>query len=211
MRNWSKNQITLVLIRHGETEANKERRYLGKTDEPLSEDGKAMLMQTKERGSYPEVDYLFCSPMKRCRETAELLYPGKEFTTIPEWEEMDFGEFEGKNYFDLQGDIRYQAWIDSNGTLPFPGGESRAEFIGRCSRGLFRMLEYTAEPADEKGSSIVGLIVHGGTIMSLLSEFCGGEYFDYQIKNGQGYRCILKVQNGQPVITVPELIFGRSE
>ena len=102
MRNWSKNQITLVLIRHGETEANKERRYLGKTDEPLIEDGKAMLMQTKERGSYPEVDYLFCSPMKRCRETAELLYPGKEFTTIPEWEELDFGEFEGKNYFDLQ-------------------------------------------------------------------------------------------------------------
>ena len=53
---------------------------------------------------------------------------------------MDFGEFEGKNYIELQKDPNYQAWIDSNGTLPFPGGESREAFIKRCEQGFYRML-----------------------------------------------------------------------
>ena len=34
-------------------------------------------------------------------------------------------------------------------------------------------------------------IVHGGTIMSVLSSLCGGDYFDYQVKNGEGYECLL--------------------
>ena len=43
------------------------------------------------------------------------------------------------------------------------------------------------------GSSItIGLILHGGTIMALLNSFYGGEYFDYQAANGQGYLCTLK-------------------
>ena len=54
---------------------------------------------------------------------------------------MDFGVFEGKNYLELQGDKRYQEWIDSNGTLPFPEGESREEFISRCDKGFRRMIE----------------------------------------------------------------------
>ena len=40
---------------------------------------------------------------------------------------MNFGSFEGKTYFDLNGNEDYQRWIDSGGTLPFPGGESREQ------------------------------------------------------------------------------------
>lgn len=128
MRNRSENQITLVMIRHGETKANKEHRYLGKTDETLSKEGEIQLAEYKKLQLYPKLVSLYVSPMKRCMQTAEILYPDIQPVPIKAWEEIDFGAFEGKNYIELQGDERYQAWIDSKGTLPFPDGESREEF-----------------------------------------------------------------------------------
>ena len=55
---------------------------------------------------------------------------------------MDFGAFEGHNYQELSGDPAYQRWIDSGGTLPFPEGESREEFIRRNVAGYEKMLYY---------------------------------------------------------------------
>ena len=98
MWNWSEIEITLVLIRHGSTKSNEEHRYLGKTDESLSENGRAQLLQAKRAGQYPEVDALYVSPMKRCLETANILYPRQKRQIIPVWNEMDVGAFEGKNY-----------------------------------------------------------------------------------------------------------------
>ena len=199
MRNRSENQvesaekqIELVFIRHGVTPSNKEHRYLGKTDESLSDEGKEELTKRKEQNSYPKIDCLFTSPMKRCLETARILYPDQKIHTISEWEEMDFGAFEGKNYKDLENDERYQAWIDSNGTLPFPEGESREDFIVRCKIGFMQMLQKLAETESFQDDSPkkAGIIVHGGTIMALLSAYCGGDYFDYQVSNASGYACM---------------------
>lgn len=186
MWNRTENQIILVLIRHGETAANKEQRYLGRTDEPLSQEGREVLRQKKEENRYPKVQAVFTSPMKRCRQTAEILYPRIPYIEIPEWIEMDFGDFEGKNYEDLKDDERYQSWIDSNGTLPFPNGESRQAFIRRCMQGMNHMRSF------EQDVKTVAAIVHGGTIMALLSSLCGGDYFDYQVRNGEGYVCSLE-------------------
>lgn len=186
MRNRTENQITLIFIRHGETEANKEHRYLGRTDEALSLEGREKLLQAYQQSRYPEAEVVFTSPMRRCRETARLLYPLVPKKEIPEWVEMDFGDFEGKNYEDLKDDEHYQAWIDSNGTLPFPNGESREAFIKRCMQGMDRMMQLLQEERK------VAVIVHGGTIMALLSSLCGGEYFDYQVRNGEGFVCSLK-------------------
>lgn len=106
---------------------------------------------------------------------------------------MDFGIFEGKHYIDLQGDESYQAWIDSDGTLSFPEGESREDFIVRCEQGFHSMLRRLDKLLFKECHCIItiGLIVHGGTIMSLLSRFHGGEYFDYHVTNSNGYICTL--------------------
>ena len=99
MRNRTEDQIEihLTLIRHGATLSNKEGRYLGKTDETLSPDGIGALEKSVADRSYPTADVLFSGPMKRCLETAQILYPGQTPIIIPEWTEMDFGAFEGHN------------------------------------------------------------------------------------------------------------------
>jgi alpha-ribazole phosphatase len=188
----SENQITFILIRHGATKSNKEHRYLGKTDESLSREGEIQLVEYKKLQLYPNIDFLFTSPMKRCIQTAEILYPKLQPVEIKEWKEMDFGVFEGKNYMELQGDKRYQAWIDSNGTLPFPGGESREKFIARCDKGFQNMIEKVKQMKEDEGQKTIGMIVHGGTIMALLSKYSKGDYFDYQVANGKGYACTVK-------------------
>ena len=189
MWNRSEDKISFIFIRHGATSSNKEHRYLGKTDESLSDEGRAALLKKKEEKKYPELSVVFASPMKRCLETVQLLYPEALVIVIPEWEEMDFGEFEGKNYLDLKDDARYQEWIDSHGTLPFPNGESREEFIGRCENGLAKIHKYLVQRSKRMPDEI-GIVVHGGTIMAILSSLCKGEYFDYQVGNGEGYKLI---------------------
>lgn len=205
MRDWTKNQITAVWIRHGATEANRERRYLGKTDEPLSQTGRAALLEKKKKGCYPDVRYLFSSPMKRCLQTAELLYSDVVPVVIPEWEEMDFGRFELKNYRELKEDAYYRAWINSGGTLPFPEGESREAFVRRCEAGFQRMCGILERLLRKEGTHdvTVGMTVHGGTIMALFDRYCGGGYFDYQTENGNGYRCRIADREGRAVLTDP--------
>ena len=205
MRDRSENQITLVLIRHGATKSNMKHRYLGKTDESLSREGELQLAEYKKLQLFPNIDFLFTSPMKRCIQTAEILYSELQPVSIKEWEEMDFGVFEGKNYMELQGDERYQAWIDSHGTLPFPEGESREEFILRCDKGFHRMIEKVKQ-IKEEGHKTIGMVVHGGTIMALLSKYGKGDYFDYQVANGRGYVCTVKNFDIKPEIIKLEKI-----
>lgn len=168
-----------ILLRHGKTQSNIERRYLGcGTDEPLCPQGIADLALC----SAPAADRLFASPMKRCLQTAEILYPGMPATMIDDLRECDFGEFAGHNYEELKDKPAYQAWLDSGGMLAFPGGEDRRSFSRRCAAAF----EAATAPLPEGRYAFV---IHGGTIMSIMERFARpkGDYYDFQIKNGKGY------------------------
>lgn len=191
MWNRTENQIELILVRHGETESNAEGRYLGRTDEGLSASGRKKILLRKEEGFYPKAGQIIVSPMKRCVETAGLLYPGQELHTVDAFREMDFGDFEGKNYSELNGNAEYQSFIDSGGELPFPGGESRAVFARRCVEGWRETLAFLGDRMRTEEDYTVTLVVHGGTVMALLESFGAGDYFSFSCENGGGYRCIL--------------------
>lgn len=176
----------IVLVRHGKTAGNLKGRYIGsRTDEPLCPEGIAEL-QKKEAVL---VDRIFVSPMKRCLETAELLWPGKlkeqAPEIVPDFRECDFGDFENKNYKELDGNPDYQAWIDSGGTLPFPNGESMDAFKRRCQEAFAQIVQQLKGEEEIRAA----LVVHGGTIMAILEQygFPQKQYFDYQVKNGCGY------------------------
>ena len=186
--------LKLILVRHGETQGNKLKRYIGKrTDEPLCPEAGNMLAQL----AYPEVQAVYASPMIRCTQTAGILFPGKKLNIIDELAECDFGEFENKNYQELDGNQHYQSWIDSGGLLPFPGGESREEFKRRNVTGFQKAVNGCLR----NGISLAALVVHGGTIMAVLSSLTGGEYFDFQVKNGEGYETVLEWIQGRWKIT----------
>ena len=168
-----------ILIRHGKTRGNIEHRYIGcRTDEPLCEKG-AEDLNARE---YPRAAKVYVSPMQRCIQTAEILYPHLPAESIDDLRECDFGEFENMNYAELNGRADYQAWIDSGGEMPFPGGESRAEFAARCVAAFENLTECNTD-------GDCAIIAHGGTIMAIMERFArpAGGYYDFQVKNGEGY------------------------
>lgn len=178
----------IILLRHGKTAGNLEGRYIGsRTDEPLCPEG---IKELREK-SCPPVDMVYASPMKRCLETAGILWPklSGSIVTVPGLRECDFGDFENKNYKELDGNPDYQAWIDSGGALPFPNGESAGVFRARCRDAFAQIVRELRENGRTEDALRIAIVVHGGTIMAILEKygFPQRQYFDYQVKNGCGY------------------------
>ncbi|MCR5600917.1 MAG: histidine phosphatase family protein [Ruminococcus sp.] len=167
------------LIRHGKTMGNSELRYIGRTDEALSFIGISELVNI----DYPPCGYLITSPMKRCIQTAELIFPNHTPVVCDGLRECDFGDFEGRNYIELSMDSRYQRWIDSGGEDAFPNGESPDDFKKRCVGSFLKCI---SEVPDGMAATFV---VHGGTIMAVLEHFAvpHKSYYDWHIANGHGY------------------------
>lgn len=180
--------LKLWLIRHGKTEGNQRGRYIGVTDEPLCKEGREFLREL----DYPRPEAVYVSPMKRCTQTAQILFPDKSLHIIEELAECNFGEFENKNYRELEGNADYQAWVDSGGTLPFPGGESREDFKRRSIIGF----EKAVAGCIRSGISCGALVIHGGTIMNIMEEFADIErpFYQWHVKNGGGYEVELDPQ-----------------
>lgn len=133
----------------------------------------------------PKAELVYTSPMKRCKETAALLWPGISQKIIESLRECDFGEFENKNYKELNGNPKYQAWVDSCGVLPFPGGESQEPFRLRCRNGFLEAVK----DMEEQDIETAAMVCHGGTIMSIL-ELWGlpkKDFYGWQVKNAEGF------------------------
>ena len=93
---------TIHLIRHALTKGNLEGRYIGQTDEELCKEGIAQLEKMKSDYDYPYPEVVFTSTLKRCIETARILYPDKTPIEMRGFEECDFGEFEGHTADELE-------------------------------------------------------------------------------------------------------------
>ena len=169
----------ILLLRHGRTAGNAAHRYCGTTDEPLSPEGRDAL--ARRRCPQPEVVYV--TRLRRTRETAAILFPAARQITVPGLREMDFGDFEGRSYLDMAEDAAYRAWVDGGCAGPVPNGEQRAVFTARVAAAFRALLA-----ADR--SERVTVVAHGGTLMAVCSVFVdpARDYFDWQPKNGGGYR-----------------------
>jgi alpha-ribazole phosphatase len=179
--------MKLYMIRHGKTAGNQEHRYVGSTDEGILDEVKQTLRPVNK-----DVRCVYTSPMKRCLETAALLFPKAEPVRVPAFREMDFGDFEYRNFPELEDHPAYQAYLRTNGEAAFPNGESKASFTKRVAE--------TAEtlfPVWEREESVY-CVLHGGTIMALLNVFSEPhrDYFSWSCKPGCGYVCeLIKADN----------------
>lgn len=144
--------LTLVLVRHGETDWTAHRRYCGRADISLNGVGREQATRLASLAS-ESYSSIWTSPLARCRETAALM--GVVAATASELQEFDFGEIEGKRWEDL--DSRTQAaLVDVDGFVA-PGGESVAGFTERID-GFVSTLS--------PGRHL--LVSHGGVIRHLL-------------------------------------------
>ncbi len=185
--------MRMTFIRHGKTAGNMEHRYVGRTNQELCDEGIAGVRQKKyDYKNLADADVVFVSPMKRCIQTAEILFEdirriGKpvNMIKIEDFREYDFGEFEGKNHEELMEFESYRKWLEDNGSYDLPAGEGMENFRKR----VINAFDYTVNLCHENSYENVVYVAHGGTIMTIFekydSEKCS--YYDYMCKNAEGY------------------------
>lgn len=176
--------VSITLLRHGLTDENEQSKYLGWTDSSLNEKGQRQLVALKEQ-NYPKPEILFTSDLKRCKQTAEILFPDIEYNISPLFREYHFGKWDTLTYDQLKDDKQYRGWIDNPYTETPPEGESFVTFKDRVLAGYKELLTYF----DHDRVRNITLITHGGPIRLLLSEFAPvqKEFWEWSAPYGQGY------------------------
>lgn len=172
--------MKIYLLRHGETEYNAQKKYQGVRDIPLSDKGRSEL---RRADISPKVVYV--TPLVRTAQTALALFPGARQIVVPEFQEMNFGIFEGRSYLDMEDDPAYRAWVDSGCEAPIPGGEQKEKFSQRVCAAF----EALADRALEAGEERLVIVSHGGTQMAAMERYARPykPYFQWMSPNAGGF------------------------
>lgn len=179
-------------IRHGITQGNLDGKYVGITDYPLCRDGIEELEELRHEYEYPKAQKVYTSPLLRCVQTADILFPDILTEPVDDMKEYNFGAFEDKTMLELQNNPDFQKWLAS-GMVDTPvGGEDKQEFYLRLKRGFDKIL------ADMMQLKIydAAVITHGGVIMGLLAMFGYPKRkpLDWRVGNGKGYTALITPQ-----------------
>jgi len=205
----------LILVRHGEVEGSQVGRLLGRTDALLSDMGRRQAAAVREALGDLTGVRVFCSPLARARETAEIILAGRlgnaggaradggpadygraEPEIDPDIREFDFGTWEGMSYAEVEkaDPEGARAWHEFGDGFAFPGGESLAEFgerIDRAAAGL----------AGADTNKVV-CVAHGGVIRALVCRFLGLPLRDYLLfEVGTGSVTTLSIWGERGVLT----------
>lgn len=173
--------LTLVLVRHGETEGESSIRYHGRTDVALSELGRAQMKAARrelETRNF-RFDHVFASPLVRASEGAALILgDSARVITLEEFTELHFGLFEGLTADEIREryPIEFERW-NADRLAPaytYPEGESRAAFAGRVERGLTRMLKLIEASRGAQHERAL-VVAHRGVIRAIVRALTGDE------------------------------------
>ena len=178
------------LIRHGLTQHNLDGIYSGRNDTPLCPDGKNQLLEMKENYTYPKADFVFTSPLARCKETARLLYPDINPIEIEALTEYNFGEFEGHTAEYLhEKQPLFDRWLKGDQNIKPPFGESNEEFAERVCSCFIKIVDGILKT----GTDNVAIITHGGVISTLMANFAipEGSVSEWLTPSGCGYTLYL--------------------
>ena len=176
-RGWSAPSgapTTLVLVRHGVTEHTAAKRFsggLGGDNPPLSEEGRAQARAAAQwlAALGDKVDSVLASPVRRTRETAEVVAAALDLPVSeePGFAEMEFGSWDGLTFLEVaeRDQAGLDAWLGSL-EVPPPGGESFRQVEERVLAGLDRVL------AEHAGRTVV-VVSHVTPIKTLVAHAMG--------------------------------------
>tara|TARA_R110002072_G_scaffold50835_1_gene136426 strand:+ start:21487 stop:22095 length:609 start_codon:yes stop_codon:yes gene_type:complete len=165
----------LILIRHGEIDANVQRLWHGTTDSELNQLGQrqADALGQKIHDKYPDITKVYCSPLKRTLNTAKAVAVGlgQVPELCPDLIEYGIGEFEGTSYEDLQKHGFFTEIANSQ-DFALPGGESVNGVCGRMTRAFQSLV---ASHPEER----IALVGHGAAFGILLASLLDGNPFPF--------------------------------
>lgn len=178
----------ILLIRHSITAGNLENRYVGSTDAKLCKEGikLAKLVNIEYEEELEKIEKIFSSPMKRCIQTANILFDGKESTIIEELKEADFGKFEYRTLEELEVDSEFLKWKKDNNKEGYPEGENFNKFNQRVLNGFFDAFNL----AICEGIKNMAIVTHGVVIRKIMNSVTMGQYDEehWQVNNCEGFR-----------------------
>jgi ribonuclease H / adenosylcobalamin/alpha-ribazole phosphatase len=157
---------TAYLLRHGETDYHVQKRLLGRLDIGLNETGHGQAERVKDFFAGMELAAVYCSPLRRCQETARPVAEanGLQIEVMQGLMEVDMGEWDGQLIADLfaeEGET-VGKWMRNPSQVPIPGGE---DFGAVKERVLVAMSEITSR---HPGNERVLVVAHGGPIRGIL-------------------------------------------
>jgi len=163
---------TLILIRHGETPHNRDKRYQGHRDTSLTTEGKRQTREIALRLRDEPLDAIYSSDLKRTRYMAEVInsYHSLKINILPELREIDFGDWEGKTYNEIQREWGrlLSGWEKEPSKIKIPKGESIKDLAERVISTIKKII---SNHPDQR----IAIITHGGPIRIILMDALGLE------------------------------------
>ena len=176
----------LHLIRHGISTDNEQDLLAGVgRDSALSPRGEEALHSMKDRYSYPPIQALFVSPLKRAVQTAAILYPEHRRILIAPLAEASYGALEGTPLQQVYDQHFFEEWMRPDDPVTPAGAETYREFVLRCSNALGTLLEGMMK----SGVYEAAAVTHGGVIAAMLTAHGLPEQTEdmWYADNGAGY------------------------
>lgn len=204
--------MDLFLVRHGVTDWNKEKRYLGHSDRGILKSELTKLADLKKQLMQISFDYVFTSDLRRCRETLAYLNIPTLISIDARLQEINFGDWEGKTYEELKYDQVYQKWLDDWENQSIPNGETARKFKNRINlffNDLYQQLLENNLMTKQK----VLVMTHGGVIRYFVSKLVSSQSFwGLEVKHGHGICLKLIFQKGEWVCeSLSEVPFQEKE
>jgi len=160
----------LLLVRHGDTEFNSSRRFMGHSDIELSPDGRRQIERLRDYLTGDSIEAAYASDLRRTMTTAAILAGGRDLQVIPcpELRELNYGLCEGLTFGEIGRDYPDVAkqCIDFSPALEFPQGETFHAFAARVVRFLQRV-------KDDGRNGPVLVVSHNGPIKVLICHLLG--------------------------------------
>lgn len=156
--------VRVLVIRHGQTAWNVERRVLGRTDIPLDEVGLAQARRLA--AAVPRLDALYASPLSRAWETARALGAPRADEDLLEMDQGELDGLDGPTMLARHGPL-LEAWGTAPDTVRLPGGETMLETQARGVRALARIA------AAHRPGELVGVVTHQLLLASTLCAVLG--------------------------------------
>lgn len=157
--------IRLLMLRHGQTIWNAQRRYQGQSDVPLDETGLRQVQTLARHFASQHVDAIYSSDLQRAMQTAQPVAAalGKPVVADSRLREVAFGAWEGLTYLDIQKrwPDEYAAWQHDPVTHIPPGGENLAQVAQRVGAVVDEIRQ------KNEGQTVL-LVAHGGALRAII-------------------------------------------